>query len=206
MATVTAGGLLALRLPEEPLGGTTSAGTPPAPLRSALRQVRGSRVVLRALLVAAAVPGFSALDEYLPLLAREKGAGTPVVPLLFALTALAMAGGSALAARRQVRGPALPLALAAALIALGALVPHLAGLVAVAAAFGLLQYATVHAGTRLQDTIGSAARTTVLSISGFGAELCALALYAGFALPLPLTVLVALTAVPLLLVSRFSAW
>jgi hypothetical protein len=48
--------------------------------------------------LAALLPGFSALDEYLPLLSREKGAPTQAVPLLYAITALAMAGGSALAA------------------------------------------------------------------------------------------------------------
>ncbi|GAA4585272.1 MFS family permease [Actinoplanes octamycinicus] len=212
IATVTAGGLLALRLPDKPLPGTPSAPDPPAtpeppaaPVRTALRLIRGDRAVARALLVAALVPGFSALDEYLPLLARDKGAPTAAVPLLFALTALAMAAGSAVAARRPVRPPTRPLLLAATLLATGALLPHLAGMVPVAAAFGLLQYAMVHAGTGLQEVIPSAARTTVLSVSGFAAELCAVLLYAGFALPVPLGWLFAVAALPLIATARLAA-
>ena len=58
-----------------------------------------NRRTVWAVLIAALVPGFTALDEYLPLLSREKGAATTVVPLLYALTALAMAAGSGLAGR-----------------------------------------------------------------------------------------------------------
>ncbi|MEU4422782.1 MFS transporter [Actinoplanes sp. NPDC024001] len=209
IATVALGGLLALRLPEKPLSGTDDSSSEEtaeglgylATLRSGLREAVGSRHVARAVLVAAAVPGFSALDEYLPLLARDKGALTSAVPLLFAVTALAMAAGSALAGRVPPTSPR-PLAgallLAAALMAAGSLVPHLAGMIAVSAAFGLLQFAMVHAETRLQETITGPARTTVLSISGFAAEVGAVALYAAFALPLALPVLYAVAVVPLL--------
>ena len=231
IATVTLGGLLALRFPEKPAGtvggpdpdepaGTGDAGPVGylAMLRAGLREVTGSGRVARALLIAATVPGFSALDEYLPLLARDKGAPTSGVPLLFALTALAMAGGSALAGASASTGststggsalagrlaPTSPrplagaLLLAAALLAVGSLVPHLAGMLAVSAAFGLLQFAMVHAETRLQETITGPARSTVLSISGFAAEVCAVALYAAFALPVALPLLYTLAVIPLL--------
>jgi MFS family permease len=218
IVTVALGGLLALRLPGKPRSGTDEADPGDssdsgvsgylAMLRAGLREVRGSGRVARALLVAAAVPGFSALDEYLPLLAREKGSPTSGVPLLFALTALAMAAGSALAGRlppTTPRPPAGALTLAAALLAAGSLVPHLAGMVAVSAAFGLLQFAMVHAETRLQDTITGPARTTVLSISGFAAEVCAVGLYAAFALPLSLPLLYALAMLPLLVTALLAA-
>ncbi|MEV4423440.1 MFS transporter, partial [Patulibacter sp. NPDC049589] len=97
------------------------------------------------------------------------------------------------------------LAQAAGLTAAGSLVPHLAGMVGVSAAFGLLQFAMVHAETRLQETITGPARTTVLSISGFAAEVCAVALYAGFALPLSLPVLYAIAVVPLLATALLAA-
>ncbi len=199
VATVTAGGLLALRLPDQPLAGTGEAGDSyPRMLRAGLRAAAGSR---RVLLVAMAVPGFSALDEYLPLLARQMGASTPAVPLLFAVTALAMAAGSALAGRFSPVSPrplAVALTLAAALTAGGALVPHPAGMMVVSAAFGLLQFAMVHAETRLQDAITGPARATALSVAGFGAEVFAVLLYAAFALPLAMPALFVAAAVPLL--------
>ncbi|MGX6607773.1 MFS transporter [Micromonosporaceae bacterium Da 78-11] len=107
VAITTLGGLLALRLPESE--GTPSPADDSNPdgylttLGNGLREaVKGKRTAW-AVAVAALVPGFSALDEYLPLLARDHGAPTAVVPLLFALTALAMAGGSALAGRHDRR-------------------------------------------------------------------------------------------------------
>jgi hypothetical protein len=154
--------------------------------------------------VAALVPGFSALDEYLPLVARDKGATTAAVPLLYAVTALAMAGGSALAGRYSTAGPRTPLVAAAVLLATGALIPHPTGMIAVSGAFGLLQFAMVVAETRLQEAISGRARTTVLSVAGFASEVCAVALYSLFAVPAPLTWLFALCAVPVLLTALLT--
>ena len=173
-----------------------------ATLKGGVREAFGSPVVARATLVAALVPGFTALDEYLPLLSQEKGASTAAVPLLYAVTALAMAAGSALASRPFPLLVTLPLA--AALLAVGALVPHLAGMVAVSAAFGLLEYSIIRSETRLQDTITSPARTTVLSVAGFGGEVFAVLLYAAFALPLSLPLLFTLCAAPLLLTALIA--
>jgi hypothetical protein len=137
------------------------------------------------------------------LLARGKGAPTATVPLLYALVALAMAAGSALAGRYAVSLPAM-VAASAVLLAAGALVPHLIGMVPVAAAFGLLQYAMIRAETSLQESITGPARSTVLSVSGFGAEVFAVVLYAGFGLPVPLPLLFALATVPLLLTAMLA--
>ena len=199
VAVVALGGFLALRLPE--INGTAGSAEPYLrTLRDGLREsVRDRRIAL-AVAVAALVPGFSALDEYLPLLARDHGAPTAAVPLLFALTALAMAGGSALAGRHSTLG-ARPLAsvvaAAAVLLAAGALTRHVAGMVVAAAAFGLLQFAMVQAETRLQQAITSRARSTVLSVAGFASEVFAVVLYAFFGLDVSLPVLFALCGVPL---------
>ncbi|MCM4080506.1 MFS transporter [Paractinoplanes hotanensis] len=230
VAIKTAGALLALRLPEnrsrpdsspssssdpsssDPSSSDPSSSDPSssedeaasywATLKGGVREAFGSRLVARATLVAALVPGFTALDEYLPLLSQEKGASTAAVPLLYAVTALAMAAGSALASRPFPLLVTLPLA--AALLAVGALVPHLAGMVAVSAAFGLLEYSIIRSETRLQDTITGPARTTVLSVAGFGGEVFAVLLYATFALPLEMPLLFALCAVPLLLTALIA--
>ncbi|GAB2592775.1 MFS transporter [Paractinoplanes abujensis] len=202
VAVKLAGAALSLRLPET----TRGSGPPDASdddagywtmLRNGVREAAGSRLVARAVLVAALVPGFTALDEYLPLLAQDKGASIAQVPLLYAGTALAMAAGSALAAR-SFPLPA-TLTVAAAAVATGALIPHLTGMLVVSVAFGLLEYAIVRAETRLQDTITGPARSTVLSVAGFGGEVFAVLLYAAFAVDLPLSPLFALCAIPLLL-------
>jgi len=96
------------------------------------------------------------------------------------------------------------LPLAAALLSAGALVPHLAGMVAVSAAFGLLEYSIIRSETRLQETITGPARTTVLSVAGFGGEVFAVLLYAAFALPLSLPLLFTLCAAPLLLTALIA--
>src|SRR5262249_44529 len=115
---------------------------------------------------------------------------------------LAMAGGSALAgsfAGLSGRRLAALLALAAVLLTGGALVRSVFGMVAVSAAFGILQFAMVLTETRLQAAITGRARTTVPSVGGFLSEVLAVGLYALFALDAPLPVLFALTAVLLAL-------
>ena len=194
IATVTLGGLLALRLPDNRGTGSEPTDSYLTLLRTGLRESISSPGMIRAVSVAALLPGFSALDEYLPLLARDAGAATTAVPLWFALTALAMAIGSAAAGRWSVPLPVV-LPVAAILVAAGALTGRM---VPVSAAFGLLQYAIVRAETRLQDAITGSARSTVLSVSGFAAEVFAVVLYAWFALPVSLPLLFAACALPLL--------
>ena len=213
VAVVALSGLLALRLPSAssrtPEDVTKSSGDSyTATLREGLRaSVRNGRTIW-AVLIAALVPGFTALDEYLPLLSREKGAPTTLVPLLYALTALAMAAGSALAGRFPTlprRRLAALLAGATALMAAGALARSVLGMAAVSAAFGVLQFAMVLTETRLQEAITGRARTTVLSISGFLSEMFAVALYGLFALDAPLPALFALSALPLALTALATA-
>lgn len=182
-----------------------------ATLRAGLGEVWSSRRVALAVLVAALVPGFTALDEYLPLLSRSAGASTAVVPLMYALPALAMAGGSALAGRwSAITAPRLAgtLATAAVLLAGGALSGHLAGMVPIALAFGILQFAIIVTETRLQESITGAARATVLSVAGFASEVFAVLLYAVFgagASFASVPALFALCALPLLLTALASA-
>ena len=100
-----------------------------------------------------------------------------------------------------MRFPHRTLTAAALLVAAGAASRHLAGMVPVGVAFGLLQYAIVITETRLQEAITSGARATVLSVSGFAAEVFAVMLYAFFGAGAAVTtvpVLFALCALPLL--------
>jgi len=205
VAVRAAGGFLALGFHEA----ATDSAAEDEPgylmtLRTGLGEVLGRRRVCWAMAIAALVPGFTALDEYLPLLSRAAGAPTAVVPLMFALPALAMAVGSTLAGRWAtitVSRLAAALATAAVLLAGGALSGRLMGMLPVAVAFGILQFAIIVTETRLQESITGAARATVLSVAGFASEVFAVLLYAVFGLGAAFAsvpVLFALCALPLL--------
>ena len=211
VAVAAAAGVLALGFPETPrqeeadeFGGIRGYL---ATLRAGLRVVRTVRRVGWAVLIAALAYGLSALDEYLPLVTRAQGVPTAAAPLLFAVPALAMAAGSALAGRWAQIAPArLAAAVAAAgvLLAAGGLTAHPAGMVPIGAAFGLLQFAMVITETRLQEVTPSAVRATVLSVSGFAAEVIAVLLYAFFGLGASLAavpVLFAVAGLPVLAIA-----
>ncbi len=71
----------------------------PAMLRAGVREATGSVPVRRAVLIAAVLVGFTAYDEYFPLVAADHGVPTEQVPVLIALTVAAQAVGTALAGR-----------------------------------------------------------------------------------------------------------
>jgi hypothetical protein len=154
-------------------------------LRTALADLRAS-AALRALLVA--VPLVTAvwgsLDEYLPLLAVEAGAGTAAVSLLGLLVYAAMSLGG-LAAGRAGALPArrigVVLAAAGLLLAGGALTRAVPGFVAVAASFALFQAVTVAVDARLQGEIAGPARSTTTSLAALLCELLVLGVFAGYA-------------------------
>lgn len=180
-----------------------------AQLRAGVREAARRPPVRRAVVLAAVVPGFSAIDEYLGLLARARGVPTSWIPAVLLVPTAAMAAGSALAARRGGSGRALAggLALAAVLLAAGALARHPAGMLGVAACLGLVQWGRLVAQAHLQGAIDGPARATVLSVSGLGWEVCALAVYAGFVLGGPLAgtpVLMALAAPPMLAAAWYA--
>jgi MFS family permease len=177
-------------------------------LRSGLTEVASSRTVRKTVALVALLGGFLAFDEYFPLLAREVGASTALVPLLIAGTVAAQAIGGALAGpayRLRASYFGVGLGLTAGLIAWGSLSGTAFGFAPIAVGYGVMQLVIVVAEARLQDSIEGPARATVTSVSGFFAEVFAVTVYAGFALgsvwfTLPtlmaaLTVPVVLTAV-----------
>jgi MFS family permease len=174
-------------------------------LRAGLQEASTSRVVRRAVGLVALLGGFLAFDEYFPLLARGVGAPTTLVPLLIAGTVAAQAIGGALAGPAY-RLPAVVFAVGlgatAGLISWGSLSGTAAGFVPIAVGYGVMQLVIVVAEARLQDAIEGPARATVTSVSGFFAEVFAVAVYAGFALGavwVSLPILVAGLTVPVLL-------
>jgi hypothetical protein len=195
---------VALSFPEAPRVEETG-GSYTKTLRAGLAEVRANPIVSRAVLIYAVVTGMSAIDEYVPILARDMGAPTALVPLLFVLPVAAMAVASALAerwARLSAARLAAAVAVGGVLLAAGANAGHPAGMVAVALCFGVLELFDILTEARIQDAIAGPARATVLSVAGFGQEVAALAVYAGFGLgaaTFPVPVLLALVGVPLVL-------
>ncbi len=156
-------------------------------LRLGVAEARGSRSVRVAVLLVAVVSAiWGALEEYLPLLARDTGVALTTVPLLLLLvvTLGQMAGGLLAPAGQRLRtgGYALLLAASAVALAVGVLLRKPVGFLLVAAAFAGFQLASVLADARLQARISGPARATVTSLAGTLTDLTTIAVYAGFGL------------------------
>lgn len=176
-------------------------------LRRGLAEVRRTRAVRRALALLAVLTGVTAVDEFVPLLVRSTGVGPTALTLLVGLVTVGFAVGGLVAGRgTRLLTPAL--ALAAGCLAAGALSGRPAGIVLVAAAFAVFQWAQAAAEARLQDQISDAARATVTSLAGLGTEVVGIAIFAGYGLgsvwigPGPLFALVAVPYVVLALLLR----
>jgi MFS family permease len=176
-------------------------------LRGGTAEAARSPRVRRLLAVAALLPGFTALDEYVPLLAGDTGVAAPLVPVLLAAPFAGMAAGSEAAGRWGRVGPRRLAGLTAAgavLLAAGALSGRPLGFLPIGLTYGLVWYGWIIVGTRLQHTMTGAARATVTSVAGLGEEVVALAVFAGYGLAsasVPLKVVIGATAVPMLLLA-----
>jgi MFS family permease len=170
-------------------------------LRGGLAEVRRSRPVRRALVLVAVLLGVTSVDEYVPLLIRSTGVGPTALTLLVGLVTAGFAVGG-LFAGRGVRWVAPGLVVGGGFLAAGALSGRPAGIVLVAAAFGVAQWAHAAVEARLQDHISDESRATVTSLAGIGTEAVGIAIFAGYALgslwigPGPLF---ALAAIPLVI-------
>ena len=162
--------------PEQPWADTLTAG---------LREARRSRPVRAAVILVAVVASvWGALDEYTPLLIESGGVSASDVALLMVVIWAGAAAGGLLAGRAaRLSSTALAglICCGAALTAVGALSGHPLGVVALAAAFGIFQLATVVADTRLQESISGPARATVTSLAGMSTDVATLAVYGSYA-------------------------
>jgi MFS family permease len=174
-------------------------------LRAGLREVRRNPIVGRAVVVVALIQGFGAVDEYVPLFAQSAGAATALVPVLVALTIVARATATAAAERGTGAAPvrvAGVLLVGALALGVGAGSGHVVGVLGVALFLGAWEWTLLVGQARIQESIEGTARATVLSVTGVGAEIGALAmygLYAAGASVVPGSVVLAGLAVPLAL-------
>jgi MFS family permease len=155
-----------------------------ATLRAGLAEARHSRPVRSAVILVAFVWAvWGGLDEFTPLLISDTGVGDARVPLFVLLIWAGVAVGGLFTgpgARLPTRWYAVLLVAAATTLALGALTGHPVGIVAVAAAFGAFQLASVVADARLQNSITGPARATVTSVAGMSADVATVGVYASY--------------------------
>ncbi|WP_405810343.1 MFS transporter [Streptomyces sp. NBC_00210] len=153
-------------------------------LTAGLREVRGSRSVRNALVMAVVLSTvWGALDEYIPLLATELGASTQEVPFLVLVVWAGVTMGSLLAERAgalSARAMAAVVATAGAVMAAGALSGTTAGFALLGLAFLVFQMADVVADARLQSAITGTSRATVTSLAGLGTGVATLMMYAAY--------------------------
>ncbi|WP_300008157.1 MFS transporter [Pseudonocardia sp.] len=144
-----------------------------ATLVGGVREAAASRPVRTALVAAAVVGGFDAVDEYFPLLAQDQGVPVELVPSAMLVIAVAGAAGAACGGVAMRLPPwALGLVFGGSLVLFGGsgLLGYPAGLVVVAVFYGLYCLVLVVVDARLQERIDGSARATVTSVAGFGVE------------------------------------
>ncbi|RGC65477.1 Major Facilitator Superfamily protein [Micromonospora sp. MW-13] len=184
-AAVVAAALPGRRAPGGPVDADAGPGWWDS-LRSGLAEVRADRRVRGAVLLVAVVTAvWGAVDEYVPLLARESGVTASTVPLLVLMAWAGVTVGGLLAPvgeRWGRRGLAGLLAVAALALAVGAGVGRPAGFVLIGVAFAAFQLATVLVDARLQAGITGPGRATVTSLAGMGTDLTIVLVYGGYGL------------------------
>jgi len=154
-------------------------------LRGGIREVWKERPVRRLVLVSAVVTGLTAVDEYVPLLARAVSVPEPWIPVVLAGLALAASAGSALAgvasqARPAIIGVAL-VVVTGALVAM-AVTGHPALLAVLFGWYVTVNLAIVAVDARLQAAVSGPARATVTSVAALGSELAAISVVASVAI------------------------
>jgi MFS family permease len=181
-----AASVLATRLPEPARTGDDPADELGylATLRAGVTEASARPGVRAALLAAALVGGFDALEEYFPLITEGLGVPTVAVPLAMLPISVAGALGAALGGpANRLRAGALAALLGAGMLLLGAAgsIGHPAGLAAVVLFYGSYQATLVVVDARLQHRIASRSRATVTSVAGLGVEVTTFGIYAAWA-------------------------
>lgn len=143
-------------------------------LRAGLAEARSSIDVFRLALLGAFVEGLFILDEYVPLLARDRDASDATVPMLVLVVwSGLLVGGEFVARRPKVSGRTMGFALvvATAFTAFGLAIEPLWALALGGIGYAALQANWVVIDARLQERVSPANRATVTSVKGFGGGL-----------------------------------
>lgn len=157
-----------------------SSGAPPTEgpfrewwktLRAGLREARSSIEIRHLAILGAFVEGLFIFDEYVPVLARDRGASDATVPILVLVVwSSLLIGGELVARRPDVSGRVLGGGLAvSSVVMIGALASSplwMLGLIGFG--YAALQANWVVIDARLQERVGPEHRATITSVKGFG--------------------------------------
>ncbi len=183
--------VLAARIPESTPGGDPDSDPGRvelgylATLRIGVAEAASRPGVRAAVLAAAMVGGFDALEEYFPLI--TEGRGVPIVAVPLAMLPIGVAGavGAALGGHANRLRPGLLAALLGVgmvLLGVAGLSTHPAGLAAVVVFYGCYRAVLVVVDARLQERIESRSRATVTSVASLGVEVATFSIYAAWAI------------------------
>ncbi len=145
-------------------------------LRAGLSATRRQPELLRLAVVGALIAGLFIVDEYIPLLARERGASDTVVPLIVLTVWLGLIIGGEVAARRpDVHSSTLATALVAgtAIAAVAIALDSPWALLGIGVTYGITETTWVISDARFQAAAPRATRATVTSVRGVGDGLVA---------------------------------
>ncbi|MEO1061155.1 MAG: MFS transporter [Actinomycetota bacterium] len=141
-------------------------------LRAGLVEARSSRSIGRLLAFGAVLEGLFVFDEYVPVLARDRGVDDALVPV-FVLVVWGglLVGGEVAARRTELRGRTLGVTMAAGALSIGAalLVREPWALLLVGLGYATLETTWVLSDARLQARISHRRRATVTSVRSFAA-------------------------------------
>ena len=151
-------------------------------LREGLQVVRRRPTVRRLLVLAALLEGLYLMDEFVPLVADARGAGSSTVAVLYFVILLGPIVGDEVVVRVEhlsgrVIGAILAGAYTVATAAL--LVDAVPALAAIAVAYAGHEIAWVVSDARIQAGIDDATRATVLSVRSLGAGVSGMVAFAG---------------------------
>jgi len=143
-------------------------------LRAGIAEARASVEVFHLVILGAFVEGLFLFDEYVPLLARDRGASDATVPILVLIVwAGLLIGGEVVARYPAVTGRTVGLLLVAgaAAMALAMIATPLWTLPLIGVGYIAMQANWVTIDARLQERVGPHNRATVTSVKGFLAGL-----------------------------------
>ncbi len=203
--------MVALSLPSRPVRSTDDGlRAYLETLRDGVTEAAAHPAVRRVVLIAALLPGLTAIDEYVPLLGPAYRLPESVVPaFLLAITLSAAIGNWAAGRWWSANSGRIAATLAVggcALIASG-LTASATGFAGVGVAFGCVQFGVVTTQIRLQHAIVGNARATVTSVADLGADIAAIILFGAAGLMsthLSVVPLIAWFGVPMLILAALA--
>ncbi len=152
-----------------------------ATLRQGVGQARRVPLVAKLIIVGAMLEGLFLIDEYIPILTRERGGTDSSAPIIVFIVWAGLLGGGELSARR----PGLAGRRLGAMVVIGSGVMSAAllldgvwPLALIALGYAGLQSSWIATDARMQERIPSATRATVTSVRGFGSASISIAAFA----------------------------